>query len=294
MTTKTKLIENSQIIRQLQPRLEVLALGRTVDGDLKLAISLTFGARNPLQVKYFEQTVFGTVVCSVSSVSAQMALKVAFGAQAEEKNLLIVNGDWLHQGQLAAVTFIGDAAVLFEHKPESRQEIERALSFSLNEALNRELNSELCYAREAFQMSEGVAQAYVATSNLGMQPHGQRTTPRRPGQISVASANAPLFTWRRAAVGGFIAIAAFFALSMFKRPPTNAQPDDPLAQATQLMDPAAIKGKVNEQLAALQHGGGNPYSNIDTKNIQIETLKKLGFDVGKAKSGCLVGVGGPS
>lgn len=88
-------------------------------------------------------------------------------------------------------------------------------------------------------------------------------------------------------------VATFFALSMFKRPPTNVQPNDPLAQSTQLMDPTAIKGKVNEQLAALQQGGGNPYSNIDTKNIQIETLKKLGFDVGKAKSGCLVGVGGP-
>lgn len=293
MNPKIKLIENSQVIRQLQPRLEVLALGRTVDRNLKLAISLTFGARNPLQMKFFEQSAFGTVVCSIPCDASHLALEVAFGVQPENQNILTVKGDWLHQGQLAAVTFVGDAATLFEHKPESRREIERALTFSLNEALNRELHSEMSYAREAFQLSEGLPLTQNVTSNSGGSIPVQRSTQRRSGQVSMSSANSPLFTWRRAAVGGFMIIATFFAISMFKRPPAIAQPNDPLAQSTQLMDPTAIKGKVNEQLAALQQGGGNPYSNIDTKNIQIETLKKLGFDVGKAKSGCLVGVGGP-
>ena len=128
-------------------------------------------------------------------------------------------------------------------------------------------------------MSEGLSQTHIAASNTGVALPVQRSSQRRSGQVSVSSANSPLFTWRRAAVGGFLIIATFFAISMFKRPPANTQTNDPLAQSTQLMDPTAIKGKVNEQLAALQQGGGNPYSNIDTKNIQIETLKKLGFDV---------------
>lgn len=295
--SKVKLVESRELLRQLQPRLELLVLGHSQPGKLRMSTSLTFGTRNPIQRTYYEQTEFGATINTISAEMARLRIVAAFGQEAGSTDTLSVVLDGVENGRLASIRFVGPAATLLEHRPETRDEIAQAVRFTLNETLTSLLIAELGYARDTGLTGDSTHRMYEAspiiTSNI--TAGARRIASRRSGAAAISTTSGPAITWRRAAIAGCLAAAVFFGFSMLKKAAPQAQPPqpDPLADASSMMDAAAIKNKVNDQLALLRQGGGNPYSGVDTKNIQIETLKKLGFDVGKAKSGCLVGMGGP-
>lgn len=69
------------------------------------------------------------------------------------------------------------------------------------------------------------------------------------------------------------------------------QNDPAMALTEKILPPDALKQNIEKQMDAISEGGTDPYSKIDTGNAQIEYMKKMGLDVGKANAGCLVGYG---
>lgn len=53
------------------------------------------------------------------------------------------------------------------------------------------------------------------------------------------------------------------------------------------ISPDEIGKMVDQQKEAIANGGTDPYAGIDTGNVQIETLKRMGIDVGNTDLGCL-------
>ncbi len=155
------------------------------------------------------------------------------------------------------------------------------------------------------------AEFYSALSSTGSAPvsvpavaaHGHRqqlksamySAARKQRKQATGFQSKPLYDsekWPLWKIGASIAVFLVFILAgsyVFTKLVPSANKSSASASALQkgAISPDEIGKMVDQQKEAIANGGTDPYAGVDTGNVQIETLKRMGIDVGNTDLGCL-------
>jgi len=93
---------------------------------------------------------------------------------------------------------------------------------------------------------------------------------------------------KRVVIATVLVALALIAMGGYQ---TFVRPKDPLQQTLGSEDYSNLTAQIRQQMKQATSGdsGGNAFALKAQNNVSIDTLKAMGFDPGKANSGCLVG-----